>query len=258
MVGLGVFFAAILAVANQKLKVEEDPRVEELTEKLPGLNCGACGFPSCHEFAKGIIAKKEEAINSTCRVAGPEVIEFIEKIAPVAKRQAAKIAVVFCSARNKDKTNKAIYKGIKTCVSANITSGGGMDCEYGCLGFDDCVKACPFDAIKMVNGLPEINPAKCVGCNKCVKACPRAIIQLMPTNVDNLVVTACMSKDKVLVVKKICSVGCIGCRICEKLSNGVFVVEDNLSKLKIERIKENIEWDEIIKKCPTKTIVRIK
>ena len=43
MGGLGLFFATILAVASEKLKVEEDPKVEQVNEALPGLNCGACG-----------------------------------------------------------------------------------------------------------------------------------------------------------------------------------------------------------------------
>jgi Na+-translocating ferredoxin:NAD+ oxidoreductase RNF subunit RnfB len=258
MRGLGVLFAGVLAVANQRLKVEEDPTIEELTERLPGLNCGACGFPNCREFAKGIVEGREEAINTTCRVAGPDVIEFISKIAPVEKTLVGKIAVVFCGARNKDKTRSAVYKGITTCRSANLLSGGGMNCEYGCLGFGDCEKVCPFDALKMVDGLPKIDPAKCVGGGKCVKACPRGIIELMPSDIDNLVITACRSKDGAVLVRKICRVGCIACKICEKLSGGAFIVEENLSKLKLERAKEDINWDEIIKKCPTKTIVRIK
>lgn len=258
MIGLGAFFATVLVLANQKLKVEEDPRVEELTQKLPTLNCGACGFPSCREFAKSLIEGTEEAINTTCRVAGPDVIEFISKIAPVEKKLVGKTAVVFCGAKNKDKTKKAFYKGVNTCRSANIIFGSGMNCEYGCLGFGDCEKVCPFGALKMVDGLPKIDPKICVGGGKCVNACPRGIIELMPRDVDNLVITACRSKDKGALVRKICSVGCIGCKICEKLSGGVFVVEDNLSKLKIDRIKEDIKWDEIIKKCPTNTIVRIK
>lgn len=258
MVGLGVFFAVVLALANQKLKVEEDPRIEELTQKLPGLNCGACGFPSCREFAKGIVEGKEAAINTMCRVAGPDVIEFISKIAPVVKERVGKIAVVFCSAKDKDKTKKAVYKGIDTCRSANIISGGGMNCEYGCLGFGDCVKVCPFDAIEMVDGLPKVDPNKCVACGKCVEACSRGIIKLMSSNVDNLVIPACSSKDNAAFVKKICSVGCIACKICEKLSGGVFAIEDNLARLRTVRMKEDVKWDEIIKKCPTNTIVRIK
>ena len=258
MVGLGIFFAGVLALANQKLKVEEDPRIEEISQRLPGLNCGACGFPSCREFGKALVERKEEVIDTTCRVAGPDVIEFISKIVPVEEKIAGKVAVVFCGAKNKDKTRKAIYKGIRTCRSANMVSGGGMNCEYGCMGFGDCAKVCPFGALKMVDGLPKIDPDKCVGGGKCVKACPRNIIQLMQHDTDNLVVTACSSKYKAAFVRKICSVGCIACKICEKLSGGVFVVEDNLSRLRVERMKEDINWDEIIKKCPTKTIVRIQ
>lgn len=258
MIGLGVFFAAVLAIANQKLKVEEDPRIEELTGKLPGLNCGACGFPSCREFAKALVEKKEEAVSSTCRVAGPEVIEFISKIAPTEKTLVGNIAVVFCGARNKHKTKKAVYKGISTCKSANMLSGGGMNCEYGCLGFGDCEKVCPFGALKMVDGLPKIDPDKCVGGGKCVKACPRGIIKLMPRDIKDAAVPACSSRYSGAFVRKICAVGCIACKICEKLSGGVFVVEDNLSRLRTERMKEDVKWDEIIKKCPTNTIVKIK
>lgn len=258
MVGLGIFFAGVLAVANQRLKVEEDPGIEELTQKLPGLNCGACGFPSCREFAKGAIEGKEEAINTMCRVATPDIVELISKIAGITKGPAKRIAVVFCGAKNKDKTMKAVYKGVNTCRSADIIFGGGMNCEYGCLGLADCAKACPFDAVEMSDGLPKIDPNKCVACGKCINACPRDIIELMPYDVNNLVVTACRSKDGAAFTRKICSVGCIACKICEKLSGGVFVVEENLSKLKVGRMKEDVKWDEIIKKCPTKTIMRIK
>ena len=258
MIGLGVFFGGILAIASEKLKVEEDPRIEELARELPGLNCGACGFPSCQEFAKGIVKGKEEAINSTCRVAGPEVIDFLSRISGVTKKPLKEIAVVLCGAKTKDKTRNANYKGIEICRSANILSGGGMNCEYGCLGYGDCVKACAFDAMKMVDGLPGIDPEKCVTCGKCVTACCRDIIEIMPYDVDNLVVPACKSMDKGARVRKICAVGCIACKVCEKFSGGVICVEDNLAKLKTGRMKEDVNWNEVIKKCPTNTIVRIK
>lgn len=258
MIGLGTFFAIILAIANQRLKVEEDPRIEELAQKLPGLNCGACGFPNCREFARAIIEGKIDTADTICRVAGHDVIELISKIAGIRSKPIKELAVVFCRAGNKYKTMKAEYKGINTCRSADIIFAGGMNCEYGCLGFGDCAKICPFDAIKIVDGLAAVDPDKCVACGKCVGACPRDIIGLMPYDADNLVITACSSKDSGAFVKRICAVGCIACKICERLSNGVFIVEDNLSKLDIKRMKEDVGWDEIIERCPTKTIVRIK
>ncbi|MBN1872138.1 MAG: RnfABCDGE type electron transport complex subunit B [Candidatus Omnitrophica bacterium] len=256
MVGLGAFFAIVLAIASQKLKVTEDPKIEELSEALPRLNCGACGFPSCHEFAKAVVEGKD--IDTTCRVGGESAAEAISKITGVRKTAAKKIAVVFCGAREGDKTKKAVYKGVATCRSSNIISTGAMNCAYGCLGFGDCMRACPFGAIVMEDGLPKIDPEKCVACGKCVSACPRGIIELLPFDTDNLVVAACRSRDPGSVVRKNCRVGCIACKICERLSGGVFYVEDNHSKLKTERMEEKVDWDQIIKKCPTKTIVKIK
>ena len=51
MTGLGLFFAAVLALAYRFLRVEEDPRLEVVEELLPGNNCGACGEPGCAAFA---------------------------------------------------------------------------------------------------------------------------------------------------------------------------------------------------------------
>ena len=45
LVGLGLFFATVLAVAYRKLRVYEDPRIDQVEEMLPHANCGACGEP---------------------------------------------------------------------------------------------------------------------------------------------------------------------------------------------------------------------
>ncbi|HQK18841.1 MAG TPA: (Fe-S)-binding protein, partial [Polyangiaceae bacterium] len=48
--GIGAAAAALLAGASRVLRVEEDPRIEQVTEALPGANCGGCGFPGCAGF----------------------------------------------------------------------------------------------------------------------------------------------------------------------------------------------------------------
>ena len=50
--------------------------------------------------------------------------------------------------------------------------------ERKCTGCGICAENCPFNAIDMVEGKPEINAA-CKLCNICVKNCPeKAIIRL--------------------------------------------------------------------------------
>ncbi len=55
---LGLLGAALgfgLAVAAEKLKVEADERIKGVHERLPQLDCGACGYPGCEAFAEGVI-----------------------------------------------------------------------------------------------------------------------------------------------------------------------------------------------------------
>ena len=256
MAGLGIFFSVILAVANKHLKVEEDPWVEKIEKTLPGLNCGACGFPNCRALAEAIA--KGEAPPATCPVGGEEAAALIADFLGLkAEKLTKKIAVIHCGADETQRKKKAEYTGIRTCKAANIIFWGGLECKFGCLGFGDCAKICPFDAIKMVNGLPEVDPDKCATCGKCAASCPRKIISLESFEKGELTFVACNAKEKSGVVRKICPVGCIACKVCEKLSEGVFIVEDNLAKVDYKKATPETKWGVIVEKCPTDTIRRI-
>lgn len=52
---IAIIFGVVLSLANMYLHVEEDKRIEEVEKMLPGLNCGACGTPSCKAFATEIV-----------------------------------------------------------------------------------------------------------------------------------------------------------------------------------------------------------
>lgn len=67
-VGISIILALLLALADQFLKVEEDTRLEALRGLLPGIDCGACGYPGCSAFAQGILDGEVKKI-SGCRVA---------------------------------------------------------------------------------------------------------------------------------------------------------------------------------------------
>ena len=47
--------AVILFVVAKKFKVEEDPRIDAVTEMLPGANCGGCGYPGCRGMAEALV-----------------------------------------------------------------------------------------------------------------------------------------------------------------------------------------------------------
>jgi len=56
---------------------------------------------------------------------------------------------------------------------AFMPNGGPKSCNDGCVGFGSCVKACPFDAIHVVNGVAVVDKEACKACGKCVAACPK-------------------------------------------------------------------------------------
>ena len=249
---LGFVFAGLLALAAQYFKLEEDPRLGAIIAILPGTNCGACGSAGCHNFAQKLI--KGEVQVSGCVAGGQAVADGLAKIMGQEKMVVYKqVATVRCGAMDGQRKKKARYTGVKTCAAADLIDDGGLFCGYACLGYGDCSCVCPFDAIRMERGLPVIDPGKCTTCGKCVDACPRKIIFLRPFS--NRVAVACASKDPGAYVRKICPVGCIGCRICEKLVPEVFRVEDNLAVM--DYSKNELDCKPAIEECPTKCIVEL-
>lgn len=215
VVGLvGIFVGLFLGVAGLKFKVEVDEKEEAVLEALPGNNCGGCGFAGCSGLAAAI-AKGEAAVNA-CPVGGEPVGQKIAAIMGVEAASAEKmVAFVHCQG-DCDKANQDYeYSGVEDCrMMSFVPSGGPKSCNSGCMGYGSCVKACPFDAIHVVNGVAVVDKEKCKACGKCIAVCPKNLITLIPYKAKTEV--ACKSVDKGPVTMKACSVGCIGCGICAK------------------------------------------
>ncbi len=64
--GVGTLFALVIALAQRRLYVWEDPRIDAVTGMLPGANCGACGQVGCRAFAEKLVGGQTEP--ATCTV----------------------------------------------------------------------------------------------------------------------------------------------------------------------------------------------
>ncbi|ORC34435.1 RnfABCDGE type electron transport complex subunit B [Marispirochaeta aestuarii] len=249
---LGLLFGAGLAVASRVLSVEKDRRIEEVEAVLPGINCGACGFAGCAAYAEGMV--KQDAEISLCSPGGQEVMVALGKILgkEVDLTKEKMVAQVHCRGNRERSVYKYDYKGVEDCVSAHILYGGDKVCPYGCLGLGSCIKICPVDAISYdEDNCVWVDKDKCISCGKCVDICPTGVIRMIPYSADRIV--ACNSTDKGGVTKKYCTVGCIGCKLCEKKSpEGGFQVENFLAKIDYAHKGER---EEAAKACPPKCII---
>lgn len=247
---LGLLFGLGLALASKKFCVKTDPRQEKILDKLPGANCGACGQPGCMGFSESLI--KGDCTIDRCPVMKQDVRKEVADILGVEVKESVKrVAVLHCNGGKKVK-DKFIYDGVKTCNATNLIMGGQKACVFGCLGFGDCARICPFDAISMnkESGLPEVDEEKCTACGKCVATCPKKLFTLIEVNKP--VYIACASHDKGKAVMDVCKVGCIACFKCEKqCPSGLFKVGDNLAKIDYNNY---VDCDDCVKICPTKTI----
>ena len=212
--GVGLFVGIFLGIAGIFFKVESDPKVEAITEALPGNNCGGCGYAGCSNLAEAI-AKGEAPVNQ-CPVGGAKVGAKIAAIMGVDAEDSIRMRAYVACHGTPDQTQELYeYTGVKDCAMVGyVPSKGAKSCGFGCTGFGNCVKACLFDAIHVVNGVAVVDAEKCKACGKCVAACPRHLISMIPYG--KVTVVGCSSCDKGPVTMKACKVGCIGCGICMK------------------------------------------
>lgn len=209
---MGLLFALLLGIASKVFAVKVDERIPQVEECLPGANCGGCGYPGCGGLATAIVEGRAPV--NGCPVGGAPVAEKIASIMGVdAGAEDKMVAHVHCNG-GCNAVDKFEYEGLEDCRAA-IRVGGNKSCSFACLGMGSCVKACPFDAIHIVDGVAKVDEEKCTACKKCIVECPKNIISLVPYS--NPVAVDCSSKDKGADVVKVCSVGCIGCKKCENI-----------------------------------------
>lgn len=252
MGALGLALAATLTVANKKLHVPEDPRIDEVEEMLPKTNCGACGSPGCRAFAEACVAGDTNP--SKCTVSPPDMTAFIASYLGVELGEQEKIvARLACAGGNHVARMRSQYSGLKSCRAAVAAGGGGKACSWGCLGLADCEVSCGFDAIQMdEHGLPVVDEDKCVACNDCVVACPLGLFSLEP--VSHRLWVACKSLAEGDEALADCEVACTGCARCAAdAPGGLIQIKNNLA---VVDYTQNLLASPLpIQRCPTGAIV---
>ena len=253
MGGIGVISGAVLSLAAKFMSVPVDERVEQVRGMLPGANCGACGFAGCDEYAENLVF--QGAKTNLCTPGGAEVAQNISGfLGADFDGIEEKMAVVHCSGTCENTGYAMDYEGPRSCEANNYLFQGRRSCSHACLGYGDCVKVCQYDAIYLENGIAYVDPENCTACGMCVQACPNNLITVVAKKARTFV--GCHSSDKGAFVRKICSAGCIGCKLCEKKCEyGAIVVTDNLASIDPSKCTN---CGECVGACPTKVIKQVR
>jgi electron transport complex protein RnfB len=239
MGGLGLIFAAALAIADKKLRVEENPLIGRIHEALPGANCGACGYAGCYDFAVQVVAGSARC--NGCPVGGQDTADEVAAVMGQESMDSVPmVARVLCRGGFKEARNKDVsYTGPRSCSVQVLVAGGNKVCIYGCLGGGDCIEACGFNALFMNdNRLPAVIDEFCTGCGMCAAACPRNIIEIHPA--DRNVFVFCKNHDGPKEANVLCDASCIGCGICARKSEGTVAMADNLAVIDYEKLNPEV------------------
>ena len=210
---LGLVFGIALGGAAERFKVASNPVVDRVRDRLPSANCGACGYAGCTAYAEAVVERADVPSN-LCIPGGASVAQAVAELTGKAAGAVQdRIVVMTCHGTSAFAKNEAEYAGIPTCAAAALVFGGPRACKNGCLGLADCVRACPFDALKIgEGGIAQVIPEKCTGCGVCVTVCPKDLFRLYPRS--RRIELACKAVDKASIVRATCMVGCTTCRKC--------------------------------------------
>ena len=172
---VGLLASCMLSFASKVFAVQEDPLFVDLRAELPGANCGGCGFAGCDDYAHALVDNPETACTK-CSVGGPAVAK---KLASLLGQDAGdlekKVAFVMCNGTSDNAAKLYDYEDMTSCKAAKQLFGGSKQCPYGCIGLGDCVEACQFDAIRIIDGIAVVGRDYCVSCGACAKACPQKL-----------------------------------------------------------------------------------
>ncbi len=249
VVVVGLMVGLVLTIASIVMAVPVNEKEQELIEILPGANCGACGYSGCQGYANAL-AEGNTANCSLCSPGGKSVAAQIATCLglnpPTGGHQLT--AVVQCRGTCDKTQNRVRYQGVHTCQMASALLGGPGSCQEGCLGYGDCVRACPYDAIRLEDGVAMVDPRLCRACKICVAVCPKHIIAMIPLDKKNAV-NLCNNHEKGALAKKQCAAACIGCSLCAK--------KCPKDCIKVERFNATVDPElcvgchQCVKACPT-------
>ena len=137
-----------------------------------------CGLILYFIYGVFIPAVKHQIIESQDPLFAEVELNYVGNSEPEIKTTANR-AVIEINSKISESDNRLEYNGIKSCSLFNSIYDTPNEYSNVCIGFGDCVKVCPQDAIRIENNVAVLTK-NCCGCEKCLTVCPKQIIKMVP------------------------------------------------------------------------------
>lgn len=251
--GIGLVGGILLAIISHFCDSgEENERLAEIRDALPGANCGACGYAGCDSYAEAV--ENGSAEPNLCAPGGKDAALKLSEILGVEIELTPKVARVNCNGCTDNAETRYNYTGMLSCKAAAALGGGMKSCDFACLGLGDCQNVCEFGAISVENGVAVVNEALCGGCGLCAKTCPKQVISIVTKKASAVI--PCSNKQKGGVARKNCKAACIGCSACVRACEfGAVKVENFLATVDETKCTA---CGKCVAACPQKIISIVK
>ena len=250
--GIALILGVLLALVSHFFATKENEKVKAVRACLPGVNCGACGYKGCDDYAAAVA---DGSAKPNLCVPGAEATarELGEVLGIEVETPEDVVAFVHCNGNCEATARKADYTGIPTCKAAAMLYAGPDACRFGCIGLGDCAATCPAGAICLKDGIAHVDTERCLGCGLCQTICPKHLISMIPQETTDVVM--CNNQEKGADARKNCKNACIGCKKCEKVCpNGAVTVENNLAKIDYSKC---VGCGACAEACPTGCMKRV-
>jgi len=217
LTAIGAALGVLIFIVGRVLPPESDvlKKTESIANILPGMNCGACGFPGCFAYAQATAANTSTIADYPCTVTlqDPEKLALLEDALGITlDASASQKALVRCGG-NSDVIFQ--YSGDSTCKGLAQRLSGFRKCPFACLGLGDCALVCPQKAISIdqQNLMALVDRELCTGCSLCIAECPQNIIELVPADAKIALVCS-YAPVRNVPARERCDSGCSHCKKC--------------------------------------------
>lgn len=203
--GAILFLLGLMLLLGYFLSMKVFPSERRETEGADpsgGSPCEGCTEAGCGGFAKALVRGGSDPPGGTAVTCDPAGVG-------TAAGPREMTAAIRCMGSSVSLRYR--YSGAPSCRVAARMAPAPKECANACLGFGDCVRACPARAILIESGIARVDPSRCDGCGDCLGSCPLDLIVLVPP--DRGLTVLCKGAQGP-AEGWTCPDGCTACGLC--------------------------------------------